>query len=252
MPHMRRKLGITGFYHVVAKGDGAQIIFERDKDRVRYVDVLAESVLEHDIALHAYCLMDNHVHLLVQDNRQDLSAFMKQLSETYARYFAFRTGRVGRVFQRPFWSEPIDNEVYFLSALRYIHANPEPAGICMARDYPWSSYKAHLSKSPFVEVDFTRELLGGVRQFEEFSASGGGYAKPFKGSTLSRHHSSDELVAIAVALLGRDAFNGLRAMSPTERRPMIELLNARGFSDKEISRITGLGISSVRRSLAKI
>ena len=249
MPHTQRKRGESGFYHVVAKGDGAQIIFESDKDRCVYVDILAEAVKEHGVVLHAYCLMSNHVHLLVQDDKQALSAFMKQLSENYARYFGKVTGRVGRVFQRPFWSEPIETDAYFLCALRYIHANPEPAGICSARDYQWSSYQAHLSDSSFVEVGFTRELLGGVRQFEAFSASGGSYARAFKGSKLARHLSADELSSIAVELLGREVLNSLRTMTPECRGPIIELLRERGFSESEISRVAGIGIASVRRSL---
>ena len=251
MPHKQRKRSESGFYHIVAKGDGAQIIFESDRDKARYVAMLAKAVGEHSITLHAYCLMVNHVHLLVRDEAQALSAFMKQLSETYAMYFGKKTGRVGRVFQRPFWSEPIESDAYFLSALRYIHANPEPANICRAQDYPWSSYQAYLFGSSFVEVDFAREMLGGVQRFEEFSASGGCYAKPFKGSMLAGHQSHDELVNIAVAMLGRTGLNGLRTMPPDVRNPNIKMLSDKGFTDAEIARVTGIGISSVRRALSR-
>ena len=250
MPHTQRKRSESGFYHVVAKGDGAQIIFEDNSDRRLYVDILAKTIDEFKIKLHAYCLMSNHVHLLVQDEQRELSGFMKKLSETYAMHFSRKTGRVGRVFQRPFWSEPVESDAYFLCALRYIHANPEPAGICKAKDYPWSSYQDYLSGSAFVEVEFARELLGGIRRFEEFSASGGSYAKPFTDSKLSRHHNSDELVNIAINLLGRETLNNLRAMSPEARKPHIALLHAHGFTKAEIARITGLGSALVGKALS--
>ena len=212
--------------------------------------MLARAVEEYDIKLHAYCLMVNHVHLLVQDDMQKLSAFMKQMSETYAMYFGKETGRVGRVFQRPFWSEPIESDAYFLNTVRYIHSNPEPAGICRTTDYPWSSYQSYLSGSPFVETSLVCEMLGGVRRFEEFSALGGCYAKPFEGSKLTGHHSYDELVNIAVALLGRDGLNSLRTMPSDERRLGVELLSGKGFSNVEISRLTGIGYRSICRILA--
>lgn len=249
MPHSQRKHGESGFYHVVAKGDGSQILFENDKDRKRYISILAESGAEYDVELHSYCLMSNHVHLLVKDKAQELSVFMKQLNESYAMYFAKRTHRVGRVFQRPFWSEPIETDAYFLSALRYIHANPEPARICRTQDYAWSSYQAYLTGSQIVKTDLALGMLGGIRQFEKFSSSGGGYAKPFKDSKLLRHHSSDELASIAVASLGRDTLGSLRSMMPKDRNPLIKLLSEKGFSAVEISCVTGLGLSSVYRAL---
>ena len=251
MPHTQRKLSESGFYHVVAKGDGAQIVFEDARDRELYVDTLAKAVDEFKVKLHAYCLMSNHIHLLVQDEQCELSKFMKQLSEAYAMRFNRKTGRVGRVFQRPFWSEAVENDTYFLCALRYIHANPEPACICKAEDYPWSSYQAYLSGSSFVEVDFALELLGGVREYREFSASGGSYAKPFTGSRLLHHHNPDELVSIAINLLGRETLNSLRAMGPEERGPHIELLHAHGFTKAEIVRITGLGNTVVNKVLSE-
>ena len=193
--------------------------------------------------------MNNHVHLLVKDEARDLSTFMKQLNEGYAMYFAKKTQRVGRVFQRPFWSEPIDADSYFLCTLRYIHANPEPAGICQARDYPWSSYQAYFRGSSLVKTRLALDMIGGASKFEEFSSSGGSYAKPFKGSKLFRHHGSDELVSIAIASLGRDVLNNMRSMMPEERDPYIQALFEKGFSAAEISRVTGLGLSPVHRAL---
>ena len=78
--------------------------------------------------------------------------------------------------------------------MRYIHANPQVANICATSQYKWSSYQAHLAESPLVEVAFTRDLLGGVEQFERFSASGDTTALPFPGSKLRGHLSSDELL----------------------------------------------------------
>ena len=250
MPRTARKRSESGFYHAIQKGDGNRIIFENARDRKRYVSELAQCVDDFSVKLHAYCLMSNHVHLLLQDEKAELSAFMKRLGESYASYHQKKTGRSGHLFNGRFWSESVDNEPYFLSALRYIHANPEPPGICRACDYPWSSYGAYADDKSFVTTELALSLLGGVGQFKEFQRSGGTYAKPFKSSCLSHHHSEDELANIALALLGRDTLNNLGKMPPKERRVHVERLDEAGFTVAEIVRITGVGRQSILRDLA--
>ena len=246
MPHVPRKKSESGFHHVVTKGDGSQVVFESDKDRKRYLGDLADSLNDHRVKLHAYCLMSNHVHLLIQDKDGNISSFMKQLNERYAMYFREVTGRVGHVFQRPFWSEPVDTDERFLCTVRYIHANPEVAHMCSTSEYPWSSYKAHLAESPIVEVSLTRDLLGSVSQFESFSASGGRHATPFSGSKLRGHLSYDELLGVACHAIGKQTLNSLKAMVPRDREAPIKALRSAGLSEREIARLTGLGRASVR------
>ena len=84
MPHAARQKGESGFYHVVIKGDGGQVIFEDEPDRRRFLKYIGVALEEHPVELHAYCLMGNHVHLLVRDTQDNLSAFMKKLDESYA------------------------------------------------------------------------------------------------------------------------------------------------------------------------
>ena len=249
MPHTARTHGESGFYHVVAKGDGGQVIFEGNADREKYVALMEEMLEGRDLAVHAYCLMSNHVHLLLRDDKHELSAYMKTLSETYAMYFRWRTGRNGHVFKRPFWSEPVENDAYYLLALRYIHANPEPAGICTAKDYPWSSYQSFVRGGSFVETSMALGMFGGVEQFEDFHRSGKGQALPFPKSALRGHLSPDELVNVALDLLGREALNGLRQMKPVERAPFIAVLAEAGFTEQEISRVSGLGKSAIHRAI---
>ena len=250
MTHKPRQQSKSGFYHVVTKGDGAQIIFESDRDRARYLQKLANACDDFGTKVHAYCLMSNHVHLLVQDPAQNLGCFMKQLNERYAMYFRTITNRVGHIFQRPYWSEPIKTDKHFLCVVRYIHANPQVAGICAASQYKWSSYQAHLTESPLVEIAFTRDLLGGVEQFERFSSSIDTAALPFPGSKLRGHLSSDELLRIAWAAIGKDTLNSLKVMQPKERTIPMKALRKAGLTEREIVRLSGVGRSSVRNALS--
>lgn len=254
MPRGPRSLGESGFYHVVVKGDGGQILFEGDRDRLRYLSMLAEAQDDYRIAIHAYCLMSNHVHLLVQDKsgKNKLSAFMKQLNERYAMYYCYCTHRVGHVFQTPFWSEPIEDDRYFLSALRYIHANPEVAGMCEVGEYEWSSYwdYSNRRRSSFVETEFALSIIGEGMSFKEFSECGKTRANPHSGSTLHGHLRTDELMRIALELLGRDTLVILKSMKPCQRAPHLSALLEAGFSVAEIVRVTGLGRKAVIRAVS--
>lgn len=271
MPHRQRRKSETGFYHVVSKGDGGQVIFEGDSDRLHYLSLLAHALDARKANLHAYCLMSNHVHLLIEDREDELSELMKEINESYARYYAKKTGRVGHVFQGRFWSEPVGTDEHFLAVMRYIHSNPEPAGICRAKDYPWSSYRAYIGDtgevrahkayasrrldksqdSPVVTTKLALSLLGGAEAFKNFSRLGGRDARPFPGSTLSNHIAPDELVNIALRILGRETLYGLKKMKPCERVTYFEQLSKAGFTHSEIARVTGIGQASISRALKK-
>ena len=251
MVHAPRKISETGYYHVVVKGDGGQILFECDADRMRFIANLLKATEEEKVEVHACCLMDNHVHLLVNDREFHLSAFMKKVDERYAMYFRKRTGRVGHLFQSRFWNEPIKSDEQYLATMRYIHANPEPARMCLAKDYKWSSYKAFLGKSKFVVTNVALSLLGGKQQFEDFHKNACKFVKPFPDSTLSRHLTYDELLYIAENLLGRETLLSLKAMKPPERKGYFVALNKAGFTDAQISRLTGIGQSSIHNALGR-
>ena len=249
MPHTSRRKSETGFYHVVIKGDGGQIIFESDADRMRILDIVKSTADDIPMLVHAYCLMNNHVHFLLEDRQDNLSSFMKRVNERYAMHFRGVTGRVGHVFQGRFWSEPIDSDERFLTTLRYIHANPEPAGICRAKDYPWSSYASYVGTPTFVHTDLALELLGSVAAFEEFQLPGGAFASPFPKSSLTRHLSYDELNRVAIELLGRDRLSTLKQLKPRDRHHDLTLLKRAGFTEMQIARLTGIGQATIHRTL---
>ena len=244
MPHAKRTLSESGFYHIVTKGDGGQAIFRNNDDRRHYVDLLEQSALDNDIEVHAYCLMANHVHLLAKVDATVeagcLSAFMKQLDGRYATYFAKKTSRIGHVFQGRYWSEPVKDDACLLGALRYIHANPEPAGICRAQKYPWSSYQAYIGEPSFVQTSHALSLLGGKDQFARHSRNGGKYVKPFAESKLQRHLSHDELVRVACGIVGRQRLLQMKGAHPNIRRELLWRLSNAGFSEREIARLTGI------------
>ncbi len=246
MPHGARKKGDSGFYHVVPKGIADQIIFENDIDRRYYLKLLREAKEKTGLRVHAYCLMSNHVHLVVEDVADRLAEAMKYLHERYAMMFAEKIGRTGGIFRKHCWSEPIDTDEHFLSAVRYAHANPAAAGICPASAYDWSSAKDYLGRLGLADTSLALEMLGGREGFIKFSAATNSTALPFPGSKLKAHLTDEEAAHIAVEVLGRDNVNLAKA-DDALRNDAVTLLKRRGFSVRQTSRICGISTGCIQR-----
>ena len=124
MPRTERRKSASGFYHVVMRGNGRQNLFEDDADRRSFLSYLRGDAERFGVRVLAWCLMSNHIHLLLEDRDDNLSEMMRSLATSYALRFNRRGGHAGHVFQQRFYSNPIEDEAYLLQAMRYIHDNP--------------------------------------------------------------------------------------------------------------------------------
>ena len=152
-------------YHVVVRGNNRQPIFADDKDRERYLVLLQRYKQRFRFLLHAYTLMPNHVHLILQPAEgTTISRIMQALTIAYTKFFNKRHSRVGHVFQGRFRSRLIDHDLYLLVASRYVHLNPVRAKL-VARPgaFPWSSYRAYqeasAAESELVDVSLVLSLV---------------------------------------------------------------------------------------------
>ena len=137
-----------GLYHVTARGDRREAIYLCDADRQRWLDLLGEVCTRYNWLCHAYCLMDNHFHILVETVDGNLSAGMRQLNGVYTQWHNRAHNRVGHVFQGRFKAIMVQREAYLLELARYVVLNPVRAGMCeMPEDWPWSSYRVMLLQS---------------------------------------------------------------------------------------------------------
>lgn len=147
MPRAARIKGEFSTYHVMQRGNEKRNIFISDDDRNRFLSTLERMREKYNFKLEAYCLMDNHIHLLINDNGNDISKIVKSMNISYAYYFNHIYNRVGHLFQDRFKSEIIDNEDYLLAVSAYIHNNPVKAGIVKTpEDYKWSSFRRYIGK----------------------------------------------------------------------------------------------------------
>ena len=131
----------AGIHHVYARGNWRQDIFRDDIDRARYLALLGSVVKVRRWSCLAFCLMSNHVHLLIETPEPNLGAGMQWFHGRYVRWFNGRHKKVGRLFQDRYGSQTVTSDAQLVVTLRYIALNPVEAGLCKdARDWRWSSY----------------------------------------------------------------------------------------------------------------
>ncbi len=129
-------------YHVIARGNARERIVRDDQDRIEFFAILARALERYAVLCHAYCLLDNHYHLVVETPLANLPLFMRQLNGLFARSFNKRHDRVGHVFQARYRSILVEKETYFRAVCRYVILNPVRAQICtLPEDHHWSSYR---------------------------------------------------------------------------------------------------------------
>lgn len=243
---------VTGFYHVCARGTGKQLIFEGDEDRWEFLELMRECCREAGVTVIAWCLMGNHVHLVLADYEDAMSAAMHRLLLTYARRFNKRTGRTGHLFQNRFDRRSLDTDRYLMAAIRYVHANPQEAGIALIERYPWSSFAEYLraydndTTRGFSDPSCVLELFESAKGFLDYSLSMPDGSDPvihdMDETEWERHAFADKLAkSLGVPL------RGVKAAPPARRDTVIVGLHDAGFTVRQIERYTGIGKSTVSR-----
>jgi REP element-mobilizing transposase RayT len=157
-----------GIYHVTSRGNRGQAVFPADDDQVRFLALLETVCSKAAWVIHAYCLMPNHYHLVVEIDDPTLSSGLQKLNGVYAQTFNNRYRFVGHLFQGRFHSTRVETDAHLLELARYLPLNPVRARLCdEPADWPWSSYRATLGLSrptPWLSVDRVLELFAGDRR----------------------------------------------------------------------------------------
>jgi putative transposase len=137
-------------YHVMLRGNNGQDIFYSHQDRCKLCYLLQEISERFNVRVHAFCLMDNHIHLVLQTSENHISKLIQNIAFRYARYINNKEKRVGHLFQGRFKSILVEDGEYLLKLVRYVHLNPVKAGIVeKPENYHWSSHRAYLGMTAF-------------------------------------------------------------------------------------------------------
>ena len=157
MPRKPREKSSTGIYHVTNRGINKLPIFNSNRGKTRFQNLLKKYKEEYDVQIYAYCIMSNHFHLLIKADLEELASFMAKILAAYAIYYNQFHQRKGYVFEGRYKSQCIETESYFWNCLRYIHRNPIKANICKTIDgYKYSSMgEYYKEKSVEIIIDNT-------------------------------------------------------------------------------------------------
>lgn len=245
MPRQARKKSVSSIYHVMMRGVNRAPIFHEDKDYFRFLEILAKVKEKAPFVIYAYCLMYNHVHLLFQELKEPVGSTIKRISSSYVYGFNRKYNRVGHLFQERFHSEPVDDDPYFLTVLRYIHQNPVKANITQqCSEYSWSSYAIYASAAQqgktLVDTTFSMKLMGSQKELLKFINA------PNNDKCLDLENvirlSDGELLILMEEILGESPISDFLEMQAGERDQILrKLKKIEGTTVRQISRLTGLG-----------
>jgi REP-associated tyrosine transposase len=192
----------NALYHITSRGDGREDIFLTDDDRTVFLAVLAEVWARFNWTVHAYCLMGNHYHLLVETPDANLSKGMRQLNGVYTQRFNRAHQRVGHVFQGRYKAVLVEKEAHLLELARYVVLNPVRAGmVCNPGEWRWSSYRPTVGEAAVPQWLETRWLLAAFARTEsEAAAEYAHFVADGKGQPSPWEHLSNQV------FLGSEAF----------------------------------------------
>jgi putative transposase len=267
---MARPLRIAysgALYHATSRGNEKRSIFFSDDDRSHFLHILGKTVERFAWTCFAFCLMDNHYHLLIETAMANISQGMKYLNGVFSQWINQKHHRVGHLFQGRFDGRLIEKETYFLEVARYIPLNPQRAGICIdPADYRWSSYRATrgLVVAPaFLTVQPILDCFGGSREeaqdrYESFVRSGRD-AKPFDNLRGQIFLGSDAFIERFQAQGNRQTgvprvqTNLLRpALATLVQEPNgLDLAVQRGYSTREIAAFLKVHRTTIARRLCR-
>ena len=260
MPRTSRQHSDTGVYHVMLRGIDRRDIFVDDQDRGKFLKVLRVVTSPKDsdgktlppyCNIHAYCLMDNHIHLLIAEGAEDIGTVMKRIGVSYVSYYNKRHGHLGPLFHDRFRREPVGDTGYFITLLRYIHQNPVEAEMVASPDqYRWSSWHEYstwpissdtaiCSKSlPFTALPWDKlcEMVINVS---------GGSIEPH--SKIERRRMTDNEARKALEQLCGGDSSILSTMPKGQRNPLIRNAIGNGINMRQLARITGIDYRSIYR-----
>ena len=244
MPRGKRNIVKAGTYHIMVRGVNKQDIFYNNKDRKMFIRLLYYYKRKLDCKIHAYCLMSNHVHILFEDKEELISDFMRNITSIYAYEFNQKYKRVGHLFQDRFKSVYVYNDEYLLRLIRYIHRNPEKAGICKTGEYRWSSYKEYIYNKKIIEKDeilekFDKNKIIALKKFIEF-------VNNKEEEEIDRLYSADKLTdEEAIKLIKKitkieNLSNIKRYNKKYKEEILYKILEINNIKESQVARILGI------------
>jgi len=241
MARRARRLSETKIYHIVFRGLNKQDIFLDERDYERLLERLYELKKELKFEIYAYCLMTNHVHILLKEKEYgDISVIMKRLLVSYVQYFNKKYERIGKLVNDRYLSKEVKDNSYILNLIRYIHQNPVKIGLSI--NYKWSSYHEYFNnKEKLVDTKFFYSMMS-----QELFVRFNNIIETIDFEPCNKKTLSDS--EVIEEILDKYKFNPKEVsfMEKFERNKTLAMLR-QNYSINQISRITGVSYNIISR-----
>lgn len=248
MPRRKRIKGESGIYHVMLRGINQQTIFYDDEDCDKFIEIVCRCRAISEFKLHAYCLMGNHIHLLIEEGKEPLDLVFKRIGSRYVYWYNLKYKRMGHLFYDRFKSIPVDTDEYFLSVLRYIHNNPIKAGLVKnCADYKYSSFNEYKKDVSFVYRELAFEFLS-AQKIDEFHKEVDLYQHLDIEENKSFRVTDEEANRLIIEISGVSNSDELKKLPKSKQVESIRELKNHGISIRQIERLTGIGRSIIERA----
>lgn len=252
MPRNARKRDEKGIHHVVVQGKRLENIFGKETEKELYLETLLQYKAKTGVKLYAFCILDNHVHLVLQETKDEsVSAFMRRVGVRFSYWYRQRydlpTGE--RLFRGRYLSEPLRTEEAVLEVVRYIHKEPVKQGLVLnMEDYYWSSYRLYLNPGSFIDRRLVLDSLhfgGGYRAYMEGEETN---VAVLEEVPLKYGRTDEEVEALIQIRLIENGFSEWKQTSSDEKREILKKLRFEDeVSIQQLSRVAGVNRGYIQR-----
>lgn len=249
MPREARYISKTGIYHIMVRGINQQQVFEDEEDYRKYLSILIDCKAICGFKLYAYCLMGNHLHLLIETDKSPLEEIFKRIGSRFVYWYNLKYKRSGHLFQGRFKSEAVEENGYFKTVLRYIHQNPIKAGLVEeSEDYPWSSYNEYINgKSDFVDIEYAKTLFYSEDEFIFFMNKSNSDSCLDINENKVFGMTDEQAQRLIKKISGCTSVSEFQQLEEKKRQKNIKKFKEKGMSIRQISRLTGVTVGIVRK-----
>lgn len=257
MPRYAREKCESGIYHVMIRGINQQDIFHDEEDYQRFIETLWRIKSSDNYKIYAYCLMSNHVHLMLHEKNDEISRIMKRIGISYAWWYNWKYGRVGHLFQDRYRSESVNDDSQFLNIVRYIHNNPVKAVLVKeAEDYRWSSCRVYYGVKEYpvglTDTDFILGLLANdkfsaIRKLKNYTKEEN--QDKFLDYEIKLRKSDEEVRSDIIDILNGEPVAKLQTIDKEKRNELLKKVKEiQGATQRQIARITGINQSIISQA----
>ncbi len=253
MPRTARKKSSTNIHHVVIRGIDHQLMFEFPQDFSKYIEVLSYYKERFHFELYAFCLMSNHIHIIINTKNESLSTIFHHINTRYSLWFNMKYNRIGHLQQERYYSEPIEDDRYLLTAIKYIHYNPFKAGLeeKVGTAYPWNSYHDYFSiESTLVDTKKILSLYGDISGFI-LHHSTPPTSCCLDVDSIRKRLPDDVAREIILAECNCVTTHDFSKLSIQERDQILPKLHKKGISIRQLNRLTGIPKGVISRILSR-